>query len=259
MNYMNKKFIFSIISLGLPLILWHIAASMLAQSYFLPKPLEVAKSLVNLFYVFHFLGGIKISLIRVLGGFCLATILAIPLGILMGVNKNIENIFEPFLAFVRYTPIPAFIPLFILWFGIGETEKLVVIFAGVFFQLTLMVSNSVSRIPKELIEAAQTLGAGNWQIIKQVVVPWSKPLIFDDLRINMGWAWSSLVLAEVVGSTTGIGYVIIQSQRLLKTPEVMAAIVTVGILGLLSDIIFKKAYKLLFPWADKLENLYARN
>lgn len=254
---MNKKYIFFILSLALPLLVWHIAASRLLQSYFLPKPLEVAKALYILFKDFNFLGDIKVSLIRIIVGFAAASFLAIPVGIAMGINKSLENLFEPFIDFIRYTPIPAFIPLFILWFGIGETEKFVVIFAGVFFQLSLMVMNSISRIPKKLLDAGQTLGANKLQIIWRVIIPWTKPLILDDLRINLGWAWSSLMLAEVVGSTAGIGYVIIQSQRLLKTPEVMAAIVAVGIFGLVSDLIFKQLYKYYFPWANKLDS-YAR-
>ena len=124
--------------------------------------------------------------------------------------------------------------------------------ASVFFQLVLMVANSVSHTPREIIEAAETLGASRWQVLARVVYPFAKPRILDDLRVSMGWAWAGLVLAEIVGSTSGIGFVIIQSQRLLQTTQVIAAIVVVGALGLVSDYAFKVVHRSLFPWVPRI-------
>ena len=240
------------------IVWWFITSFGLIKPFFLPSPSEVAKAIFQLFSQGNFIKDVGISLFRILVGFFVAVVLGVPLGILIGLNRRAEAIIEPVVDFIRYTPIPAFIPLFILWFGIGELEKIIVISASVFFQLILMVANSVSFTPKQIIESAETLGANRWQIISKVISPYSKPRIFDDLRISMGWAWAGLILAEIVGSTSGIGFVIIQSQRLLQTANVISAIIVVGILGLFSDFIFKRLYKILFPWAPKLDH-YARN
>ena len=170
---------------------------------------------------------------------------------LLAINKRAAGMLEPLIDFIRYTPIPAFIPLFILWFGIGETEKIVVIFSAVFFQLVLMVANSVSTVPQALIDFAKTLGASRKEIVLKVIFRHAQPRIFKDLRVSMGWAWAGLMLAEIVGATSGIGFVIIQSQRLLQTGNVIAAIITVGVLGVITDVLFRNAYAKLFPWSSE--------
>lgn len=249
----------AVLSFFLLLIVWGVVTSFgLIKPFFLPTPAEVIKAIFQLFNQGAFINDVGISLFRILVGFFVAVLFAVPIGILIGLNRRAEALIEPIVDFIRYTPIPAFIPLFILWFGIGELEKIVVISASVFFQLILMVANSVSFTPKQIIESAETLGANRWQIILKVIYPFSKPRIFDDLRVSMGWAWAGLILAEIVGSSSGIGYVIIQSQRLLQTANVIGAIIVVGVLGLASDFIFKWLYKILFPWAPKLDH-HAKN
>lgn len=246
---------FAILSFFILLLVWWLVTSLeLIKPFFLPAPADVVRAIFSLFGQGNFVNDVGISLFRILFGFFVATLFAVPLGILIGLNRRAEAFIEPIVDFIRYTPIPAFIPLFILWFGIGELEKIVVISASVLFQLILMVANSVSFTPKQIIESAETLGANRWQIITKVIYPYSKPRIFDDLRVSMGWAWAGLILAEIVGSTSGIGYVIIQSQRLLQTANVIGAIIVVGILGIASDFIFKWLYKILFPWAPKLDH-----
>jgi NitT/TauT family transport system permease protein len=217
----------------------------------LPSPLEVVKSTYNLFFHYGFINDISISIFRILSGFFIAVVLAIPLGIMIALNKKSSAFLEPVIDFIRYTPIPAFIPLFILWFGIGELEKIIVIVAAVFFQLVLMVANSVSQVPKDIIEYAKTLGAKKRNIAFDIIFQHSKPRIFDDIRVSFGWAWAGLMIAEIVGATSGIGFVIIQSQRLLNIGNVISAIIIVGLLGLLTDFMLKLAYKKLYPWSDK--------
>ena len=233
---------------------WLVTSTGLIAEFFLSSPLAVIEAVGRLFSQGNFIGDIGISLFRILVGFGVATLLGVPIGILIGLSRRAESMIEPVVDFVRYTPIPAFIPLFILWFGIGELEKIVVIGVSVFFQLVLMVSNSVSMTPKDITDSARTLGASNWDVITKVVYPYSKPRIFDDLRISMGWAWAGLLIAEIVGSTSGIGFVIIQSQRLLQTANVIGAILVVGILGLATDLIFKWFYKMFFPWAPRIKH-----
>lgn len=250
-EYIALTFLSFLIVIG---VWWFVTFTGLIADFFLPSPSAVIEATARLFSQGNFIGDIGISLFRILIGFGIAALLAVPMGILIGLNRRAEALIEPVVDFIRYTPIPAFIPLFILWFGIGELEKIVVIGVSVFFQLVLMVSNSVSLTPRDIIDSARTLGANHWHILTKVVYPYSKPRIFDDLRVSMGWAWAGLLIAEIVGSTSGIGFVIIQSQRLLQTGNVIGAIIIVGILGLTTDLIFKMLYKMFFPWAPKIRH-----
>ena len=118
----------------------------------------------------------------------------------------------------------------------------------------LLVAISVALTPRPIIESAQTLGVTGWQLVIKVIYQFARPKIWDDLRVSMGWAWAVLTIAEMVGATSGIGFVIIQSQRLLQTPQVFGAIIVVGILGLISDGLFKWLYKVRFPWAPRTQN-----
>lgn len=249
----QKNYLFlGISSFTAIIIVWLIITQVgLIKPFFLPPPLDILKAGFRLFSEENFLKDVLVSLSRILVGFLIATVLAIPLGILVGLNRKVEALIEPVIDFIRYTPIPAFIPLFILWFGIGEQEKIIIIVASVFFQLTLMVANSVSSVPKEMIEFAKILGARKIQIVLKVILGYSKPRIFDDLRISMGWAWSGLIIAEIVGASAGLGYAIIQAQRLLKTADVFLTIIIIGILGLLFDAVFKYLQKISFPWYKK--------
>jgi len=145
-------------------------------------------------------------------------------------------------------PVAALVPLCILWFGIGDAQKIAVITIGVVFQLILVISADSAAVPQELIEAGRTFGLSRSQVLWRIVVPWSMPAIWDDLRIAAGWAWSYLVLAELVAGDRGIGYFIIQSQRYLETDRVFAGILFVGILGVLTDLLFRVSGARLFRW-----------
>jgi len=247
-----KNFLFGVFSFAVILIAWSLLTyTRIIHPFFLPTPTEVLVATFDLFFKYNFINDIFISLFRIISGFVIASLLAIPIGLALGLSKKFEAFVEPVIDFIRYTPIPAFIPLFILWFGIGELEKIIVIVVAVFFQLVLMVANSVSHVPKEIKEFALTLGASKKQLVTKVIYQYSKPRIFDDLRVSMGWAWAGLMIAEIVGATSGIGFVIIQSQRLLRTPNIISAIIVVGVLGLLMDFMFKIAYKKFFPWSEK--------
>lgn len=221
---------------------------------FLPTPSATAGALVTLFVEGHFLRDIAISTLRIVAGFVLATLVALPIGMLIGLNRTAEWLIEPIIDFIRYTPIPAFIPLFILWFGIGEIEKIVIVGFSVVFQIVLMVANSVSLVPRSSIDSARTLGASKWQVLFKVIYPYSKPRILDDLRVAMGWAWAVLTIAEIVGATSGVGFVIVQAQRLIRTPQVIAAILVVGVLGLATDAAFKWVRRVYFPWAIRVQD-----
>lgn len=215
---------------------------------FLADPLTMLQSGVKLLQD-GFAKDIGMTVWRVLGGFTIAAALALPLGILMGAYKPIEAFFEPFVSFARYLPASAFIPLLILWAGIGEAQKLSVIFIGSFFQLVLMIAVTVGSTRKDLVEAAYTLGSSDKGIVMRVLLPSSAPAIAETLRQVLGWAWTYVIVAELVGASSGIGHMITDSQALLATDQIIFGILVIGLIGLVSDYLFKAFNKRLFPWA----------
>src|SRR5437762_8502780 len=216
---------------------------------FLKDPFYTLRTGVNLFREFGFIKDVGITVFRVVGGFILAAIVAVPLGILMGAYKPVEAFFEPFVSFARYLPASAFVPLLILWAGIGETQKLLVIFIGSVFQLVLMVAVAVGQTRRDLVEAAYTLGASDWGIIKRVLLPAGAPEIAEILRLVLGWAWTYVIVAELIGSSSGIGHMIMDSQALLNTGQIIFGILVIGCIGLVSDLLFKALNRRLFPWS----------
>lgn len=217
---------------------------------FLPTPTDILRNGVQMFVEFNFLNDILATVWRVLAGFALAAAAAVPLGMLMGVYSPIEAILEPLVSFARYMPASAFIPLLILWVGIGDAEKVSVIFLGSFFSLVLMVAVHVHHVRRELTEAAYTLGAKNAFVVRSVVIPAALPDIYDTLRLVLGWAWTYVIVAELVAAKSGIGYVILQSQRMLHTANIIFGIVMIGLIGLLSDLLMKMIGSLLFRWRE---------
>jgi NitT/TauT family transport system permease protein len=167
---------------------------------FLADPLTMLREGWALFAQFGFAGDIAITVWRVLGGFVLAAVCAVPLGIAMGAYKPVEAFFEPFVSFARYLPASAFIPLLILWAGIGELQKLLVIFIGSFFQLVLMVAVAVGSTRRDLVEAAYTLGASARGVVRRVLLPSAAPAIAETLRLVLGWAWTYVIVAELIGA-----------------------------------------------------------
>src|SRR5258706_13480147 len=176
---------------------------------------------------------------RVLGGCGLAGLMAVLLGILMGAYKPIEAFFEPFVSFARYLPASAFIPLLILWAGIGELQKLLVIFIGSFFQIVLMVAVTVGSTRRDLVEAAYTLGADARGVVRRVLLPNSAPAIAETLRLVLGWAWTYVIVAELIGASSGIGHMITDSQALLTTGQIIFGIIGVGMSGPCSHFAFR--------------------
>jgi NitT/TauT family transport system permease protein len=215
---------------------------------FLADPLTMVREGWELLVRHGFLYDIGITVWRVVGGFALAALLAVPLGVLMGTYKPVEAFFEPFVSFARYLPASAFIPLLILWAGIGETQKLLVIFIGSVFQIILMVAVAVGNTRRDLVEAAYTLGARDAGIIRRVLIPSAAPDIAEILRLVLGWAWTYVIVAELIGSSAGIGHMIVDSQALLNTGQIIFGIIVIGLIGLVSDFLFKAANRLLFPW-----------
>ncbi|MDQ7958462.1 MAG: ABC transporter permease [Pseudomonadota bacterium] len=217
---------------------------------FLASPVTMVKEAWLLFTEYGFIKDIGMTVWRVLGGFILAAALAVPLGIAMGAYKPVEAFLEPFVSFCRYLPASAFIPLLILWAGIGETQKLLVIFIGSVFQIILMVAVTVGGARKDLVEAAYTLGADSRGIVRRVLIPGAAPGIAETLRLVLGWAWTYVIVAELIGSSSGIGHMITDSQALLNTGQIIFGIIVIGVIGLVSDFVFKAINRKLFAWAS---------
>ena len=233
------------------LILWSILTyGRIVDPLFLPSPGRVFQAGVDLFSELGFTTDIFNSVCRVMLGFFVAAMIGVPVGLFMGTFKVAEALTEPVVGFVRYMPASAFIPLFILWLGIGDLEKVAIIFVGSFFQLVLMVAVVAKNVHKDMLETAYTLGVKRFQVIRKVLLPASLPGIVDTLRIIVGWAWTYIIVAELVASASGIGYMIISSQRMLRTGNIIFGILTIGMLGLLTDFFFKWLYNRLFPWVE---------
>lgn len=220
------------------------------QKTFLADPIAMLKSGWVLLTQMGFAEDIGMTVFRVVGGFLIAAAIALPLGVLMGAYKPIEAFFEPFISFARYLPASAFIPLLILWAGIGEAQKLAVIFIGSFFSLVLMIAVAVGNTRRDLVEAAYTLGVSDRGLIRRVLIPGAAPEIAEILRMVLGWAWTYVIVAELIGASSGIGHMITDSQSLLATDQIIFGIIVIGLIGLISDLAFKAANQRLFPWAQ---------
>ncbi|CAH0312308.1 ABC transporter permease [Roseomonas sp. CECT 9278] len=216
---------------------------------FLASPERTLRAGWSLLTEFGFAGDIAITIWRVFGGFAIAAVLGVPLGLMMGAFKPVEAFFEPFISFARYLPASAFIPLLILWAGVGEAQKLSVIFIGSFFQVVMMVAVIAGATRMDLVEAAYTLGARAGGVVKRVIIPSAAPQVMETLRLVLGWAWTYVIVAELIGATSGIGHMIMDSQRLLDTGQMIFGIVVIGVIGLVTDFLFKALNRRLFPWA----------
>jgi NitT/TauT family transport system permease protein len=216
---------------------------------FLADPITMVSDGWDLLVKFDFSYDIMMTIWRVAGGFVLAAVVAVPLGVAMGAYKPVEAFFEPFVSFARYLPVSAFIPLLILWAGLGELQKLLVIFLGSVFQIVLMVTTSVGATRRDLVEAAYTLGSREGSVVWRVLIPANAPEIAEILRLVLGWAWTYVILAELIGSSEGIGHMIMDSQsRINATGQIIFGIVVIGFIGLISDFLFKAVNAWLFPW-----------
>jgi NitT/TauT family transport system permease protein len=238
------------LSIAIPLILWFVISnSGLVQSLFLPSPGEVLAGLQRLLASGDLQKDIIYSLFRVLGGFTLAAIVSIPMGMLMGTFASIRALLEPLIGIVRYMPAPAFIPLLILYFGLDETPKILLIFIGTLFFNTLMIMDAVKYVPKNLIETTYTLGGNRKQILLQVIFPHILPSIIDACRVNMAASWNLVIVSELVAATEGLGRRISVAQRFLKTDEIFAGLIVIGLIGLGIDLLFRLLLRVSCKWA----------
>ena len=189
------------------------------------------------------------SLARVLGGFGLSALVALPLGIAMGTSRLICGLLEPLLGLIRYMPAPAFIPLLIIWFGLGELPKVLLIFIGTLFFNTLMIMDAVKFVPAELRETALTLGGNRRQLLSRVITPCIAPQVIDAYRINMAAAWNLVIVAELVAANEGLGKRISLAQRFLRTDQIFVGLIVIGLIGLAIDLAFRQLLRRTCRWA----------
>ncbi|HOX66573.1 MAG TPA: ABC transporter permease [Burkholderiaceae bacterium] len=240
---------FAALGLILPFAVWALlSASGWIDPVFMPGPGSVFARLGTWLMEDDLIADTGISVYRVLAGFALSAAFALPIGLLIGAFRPVEALLEPLTDFIRYMPAVAFIPLVMLWFGIEESAKIAIIFIGTFFQMVLMVAENVRLVPTAQIEAAQTMGATRDEIVRLVLLQSAKPAILDTLRITMGWAWTYLVVAELVASNSGLGYAILKAQRFLKTDTIFGGIILIGVIGLLMDQAFRWLHRRAFPY-----------
>ncbi|TJV04959.1 MAG: ABC transporter permease [Mesorhizobium sp.] len=231
---------------GLGLAWWAATGLGWVKPIFLPSPGSVATQIAKLATEGTLWLDLRASMYRISIGFLIASALSIPIGVLIGSFRSWEAAIEPLVDFIRYMPVVAFVPLSILWAGTGDTQKFLIIFIGTFFQQVLMIMDNVKRVPADFIGLGRTLGLPDRKILTRIVVPSALPGIWDTLRISLGWAWTWLVLAELVAATSGLGYRITVSQRYFQTNTIIGYILLLGVLGLITDQVMKALEKVLF-------------
>jgi NitT/TauT family transport system permease protein len=213
--------------------LWALLAGLqLVDKLFLPTPAAVLAAGHELAANGQLWSDITASLLRVLAGFGLSALVALPLGIAMGANATFCRLLEPLLALLRYMPAPAFIPLLIIYFGLGELPKVLLIFIGTLFFNTLMIMDAVKFVPRELLETALTLGGKKRDLLLRVIAPFIAPQVLDAFRINMAAAWNLVIVAELVAADSGLGKRITLAQRFLRTDQIFLGLIVIGLIGL---------------------------
>ena len=239
-------------------LLWYIwksesAVGNVSQSTFFPTVSEIVDGAVTIFTdedkkVWTDIGT---SAMRVFTGFLLAAVIAIPLGIYMGSYRIWEAFMQPIFEFIRYFPVPALIPLLVAIYGVDEESKIILIFLGTFFQLILMVADEVRRVSEELVKVAYTMGANSIEVLFKILLPSALPGIFDALRLCHGWAWTYVVVAEMIATNEGLGIRIMKFARFVQMPKVMTYLLILGMLGLILDLLFRYINQKLFHWSKK--------
>ncbi|MEM8642087.1 MAG: ABC transporter permease [Cyanobacteria bacterium P01_G01_bin.54] len=239
-----------VLSVLLPFTIWALVSSSgLVSPRFLPSPAKVGAAFLSLWERGLLIKDTQASVLRVTAGFVLAAIVATPLGILMGAFATVRSLFEPMIGILRYMPAPAFIPLLIIYLGIDEAPKIALIFIGTVFFNTLMIMDSVKFVPKDLIETTYTLGGNRRQILLQVITPYIFPNILDAFRVNIAASWNLVVVAELIAASEGLGKRIELARKFIRTDEIFACLIILGVIGFLIDLSFRWLLRVTCKWA----------
>lgn len=232
-------------------VLWFaITATGWVKPLFLPSPAAVLARLTDLWMTGKLTADLGISVYRIMVGFLISSVFALPIGVLIGSYRGWEAAIEPFVDFIRYMPVVAFVPLTILWTGTGDTQKFLIIFIGTFFQQVLLVMDNVKSVPRDFINLGRTLQMREWRILQGIVLPSAMPAIWDSMRISLGWAWTWLVVAELVAANSGLGYRITTAQRYFQTDLIFGYLLLLGMLGLATDQVMKWLGRKIFRYLE---------
>lgn len=223
-----------------------------AQQKFLPSVEQVVGQIFRLFIEEKYAADVLKSVFRIYVSFLAACIVAVPLGVLMGCFIRLRALINPTVGGWRYLPAASFVPLLLVWFGPTDFAKMALLFIGCIFFLIALILDNTLAVPKELVESALTMGAKRRQVVLNVIFRSAAPAILDSMRNMIAVSWTYLVIAEIVAATDGIGAVMMRAGRFLHVDIIMGGILTIGVLGVLTDISFRVASRLLFPY------LYAR-
>lgn len=245
----RKYMLLSIASILVVLAVWSIVTySKMIDPLFLPTPGATLNALREEIDEGIFFTDVGVSFYRILMGFVISTIFAVPIGMMMATSKTWQAIWEPLIGLIRYMPAVAFIPLSILWFGTSDLQKFFILFLGVFFQEVIMIADNCKTVNKSLVEVGHTLGFSKSEVTRSIVFRAALPGMVDTFRTTWGWAWTYLVVAELVAASEGLGFRIIQAQRYLSTDRIVLGILVIGLFGLITDQLFAWLYRKMFPW-----------
>ncbi|MGH8804199.1 MAG: ABC transporter permease subunit [Polaromonas sp.] len=192
------------------------------------------------------------SMFRVFSAFALACVTAIPIGIAMGMSRVVRGIFDPPIEFYRPLPPLAYLPLIIIWFGIDELPKVLLIFLSCFAPLALAARSGMRSASQEQINAAYSMGASYMQVIRHVILPSAMPDILVGMRIAIGFGWTTLVAAEMVAANVGLGQMVLNASNFLRTDIVIMGIIVIGVLAFAFDMVMRYLEKVLVPWKGKV-------
>jgi len=233
----------------LVLLAWELASHQGWVSPQLLPPLEaVGGAFLSLFSSGDLVRHLGISLLRVILGFFLATLVGVSLGMAMGWFRRWWGFFDPLVEILRPIPPMAWIPLAILWMGIGEASKIYIIFYGAFFPIVINTTLGVKSIDENLLKMARSMNLKGWLLFKEVIFPGSLPAVVTGLRIGLGVGWMCLVAAELIAAESGVGYLIEESKELLRTDRVVLGMLLIGTMGILSDWGVRSLEKYVRRW-----------
>jgi ABC-type nitrate/sulfonate/bicarbonate transport system permease component len=229
-------------------IFWHFAAIYVGKPNTLPLPSEVTRQAFEIIQTGELLSNAASTLRRLLVGFLLACIVGIPLGLLIGINRSMETFVTPLIEMLRPISGIAWIPLGLYIFGIGESLPHFIIFYGAFFPIVINTAGAVKQVDSRLINAARTLGASKAMIIREVVFPAALPMIFVGARIGLGVGWMAVIASELVGSPSGLGYMIEWNRTMLMSSRVLVGVFAIGFIGFLMDWGIRRFALYATPW-----------
>jgi NitT/TauT family transport system permease protein len=237
-------------SVLVPIAVWTLlSATHAVKPLFLPSPGSVARAFWTMAASGQLWTDASATLTRVGVSFLIVVVISVPLGLAMGTFPSLRALFEPMISFVRYMPAPAFIPLLIVWLGFGESAKITLLVIGTVFFNTVMSADVAAQVPKELIDASYTLGAGRWAVVRKVIVPHSVPGLINAMRVNIAATTNLVVVAELIAAQEGLGYRITRAQRFLQIDQIFAVLLVIGAIGLAFDLGFRLLRNTVAPWS----------